>query len=291
MKNDEKALQSLISLGLTDLEARIYTFLLQESPVTGYRIAQALGKPSPNVYTAIQTLEAKGAVEVDHAQKKICRPLPARDLLDLLEGRFKKHRDNAADSLRRLPGPADDTRIYQLRDRDQVFARFRRLLEQAKNIALLDLFPETIAEVRSDIDAAIARGVTVIIKVYADVEIPGAEVVLSPRYKRICKRWPVQWINMSVDGSDMMIAVLTSDTGSVIQAVWTSSPILSWIHHVGLGAEIALTVRQRDVGKGIHILDQPEFNDFCDHYLPPDVPGFNRIQRQLGILPDEASGI
>ena len=66
----------LVSLGFTALAAEIYAWLPEEAPVTGYRIAQAIGKPAPNVYKAIETLETKGAVMVDEGKSRLCRPVP-----------------------------------------------------------------------------------------------------------------------------------------------------------------------------------------------------------------------
>lgn len=51
-----------MDLGFTGLEADVYTALLAESPTTGYRVAQALGKAVANTYKAIASLEAKRAV-------------------------------------------------------------------------------------------------------------------------------------------------------------------------------------------------------------------------------------
>jgi len=50
------AAELLVPFGFTNLESEIYVFLLGESPATGYRIAQAIGKPAANTYKAIESL-------------------------------------------------------------------------------------------------------------------------------------------------------------------------------------------------------------------------------------------
>ena len=52
-------IDALRELGFTELESRIYIFLLEESPATGYRIAQAIEKPVANTYKAIELLYYK----------------------------------------------------------------------------------------------------------------------------------------------------------------------------------------------------------------------------------------
>ena len=89
-----KSIQTLIDLGFTNLEAEIYTFLLQESPATGYRIAQAIGKPAANTYKTVQSLEKKGALLVDDSEKRLCRAVPADELLNRLERQFSERKTN-----------------------------------------------------------------------------------------------------------------------------------------------------------------------------------------------------
>jgi hypothetical protein len=56
--------KALMALGFTELEARIYTFLLQESPATGYRIAQAIQKPVANTW--LPPFERQGVTGAGH---------------------------------------------------------------------------------------------------------------------------------------------------------------------------------------------------------------------------------
>jgi HTH-type transcriptional regulator, sugar sensing transcriptional regulator len=53
-------LDSLISLGFTPLEAEVYVCLVQDSPATGYRIAQTVGRPVAGIYKTIESLANKG---------------------------------------------------------------------------------------------------------------------------------------------------------------------------------------------------------------------------------------
>jgi len=79
------SVKALADLGFTNLEAEIYAFLLQESPATGYRIAQAIGKPAANTYKAIQSLEQKGAVIVEAGSSRMCRAIIFRGVARQIE--------------------------------------------------------------------------------------------------------------------------------------------------------------------------------------------------------------
>ena len=75
---------------------------------------------------------------------------------------------NAA--LASLATPASDERIYRLTTFDQVLGRVRRLLGDAEEVAVVDLFPACLERLRDDLAATKARGVDVSLK-----EIKAAE--------------------------------------------------------------------------------------------------------------------
>lgn len=277
------ATQSLMELGLTSLEAQIYTVLLQQSPATGYGVAKAVGKPVANVYKALQTLETKGAIEVDRGKVRMVRAVPVEQLLELLEGRFRRHRDHAADTLKNLPGPSDDTRIYHLRDRDQVFEKCRQIIRSAETLVLLDIFPKPLVELRWDIEEATQRGLTVEMKVYEAIDVSGVEVTLEPKHDWIRSRWPAQWINLVADGSEMLLALLDEHAERVIQAVWSSSPFLAWIGYSGLVNEIAFTYLRQHGDRLAPDADGGLLQQVYERFLATEAPGYHRLRRQCGV--------
>ena len=62
-KTVTKYSKELQELGFTDYEAKIYISLLQHSPVTAYEISKNNALPRPNVYSALDSLEKKQAVQ------------------------------------------------------------------------------------------------------------------------------------------------------------------------------------------------------------------------------------
>src|SRR5579863_6738164 len=139
---------SLAQLGFTNLEAEIYAFLVSESPATGYRIAQAIGKPAANTYKAIQTLERKGAVVVEDGASRQCRAVPVDELLGRISREFHTHRDHAARALRELGQPKADDRVYQIRSLDGVLQRLRQMLVEAKGVVLASIPAVILSQVR-----------------------------------------------------------------------------------------------------------------------------------------------
>lgn len=246
---------ALTKLGFTPLEAEIYAFLVQESPATGYRIAQALCKPAANTYKAIEALESKGAILVDHGSNRLCRALPVEQLLSQLDHSFQERRRQAGDALASLRASQDDDRVYQLRTRDQVFERCRSMLSRAKRLALFDIFPDPFEVLRADIETAAGRGVEVTLKAFLPVEVPGATVVLNPRGADVMSLYPGHWLILIVDGAEMLVASLDADGRTVQQAIWSSSIALSWIFHCSFAAETMMTVLLSHIDSGATIED------------------------------------
>src|SRR5580698_10497182 len=101
----------LVSFGLTQLEASVYLFFLQEGPATGYRAAQALGKPAANTYKAIESLENKGWLLKDDSLSRLFRPVPAEELLRRLDRDFHERHEHAAQQLKQIERAQDDERV------------------------------------------------------------------------------------------------------------------------------------------------------------------------------------
>ncbi|GJM43480.1 MAG: hypothetical protein DHS20C21_03220 [Gemmatimonadota bacterium] len=232
--------EPLVALGFTQLEADVYSWLLEESPATGYRIGQALRKPAPNIYKALESLEAKGAVMVDEGRSRQCSPVPPDELLAHLDRRFQEDRQRAHESLSRRVKANGDERIYRLQSRDAVLARARGMLERAREVAIVDGFPGPLQEIAPDLEAAARRGVRVAALSYAPAEVAGVEMILHLDAANVLERWPTDWLNLVVDGAEYVVSNFEPNGGPVRQAIWSESVYLSWVYHSSLSAELIL---------------------------------------------------
>lgn len=236
----DESVQSLVELGFTGLEAEVYAALLRRSPATGYGIAQAIGKPAANVYKALESLEARGAVIVDEGSSRMCRAVPSDELLAQIERSFGARCARASRALRRLHGADGDDRVYQLRTAEQVYERARQMLARCEEVALVDAFPGPLEALRDELEAAAARGVAVAAKTYAAASFAKVESVLAPNGAAVIERWPGEWVNLVVDGQEHLIALLAPGGAEVLQAVWSGSPYLSWVYHSAVSSELIL---------------------------------------------------
>lgn len=238
------SVKALADLGFTHLEAEIYAFLLQESPATGYRIAQAIGKPAANTYKAIQTLEQKGAVIVEDGTSRMCRAISSEELLSQLSRDFESKRTTAMASLSRLGHATTDERIYQVKSRDQVFQRAREMVGEATQV-VLGVIPAIFAqELAEQLLAATQRGTDVALKSDQNVRIEGVDI--TPDAGRTRARVT---LHLVVDAAQTLVAVF-DDSGALLQAVWTRNPLLAVTHHDGLASELCLALVSERIAEG-----------------------------------------
>jgi sugar-specific transcriptional regulator TrmB len=243
-------IEALVELGFSRLEAEVYTLLLRESPATGYRVAQAIQRPAANVYKAIEALAAKGAVLVDDGTTRMCRAVPQSELLRQLAARFAERRSRAAKELAGIAKPAHDDRVYQLGSREQTLTRVREMLGRARKVVLVAAHPSPLEALRGDLERTAARGVDVAVKTYVDVTLAGIEVIVSTQSEELVTSWPGAELNVVVDGNEHVLALLPHTGEGVVQAVYSASAYLSFVHHNGLATELALTALARKVLSG-----------------------------------------
>src|SRR5262249_27302628 len=276
------AFQSLASLGFTELEAEIYVSLLQHSPATGYRVAQSIGRPVANTYKAIESLQPKGAVLVDEGASRLCRAVPAEELLAQLERTFQRRRQDAANALASLHAAPEDERVYQLQSVEQVFERCRRMLAECQDAAILDVFPRPLDELRDPLAETARRGVRIAVKAYAPAVIAGVDVVVHPQGRATLRRWPRQWLNPVTDGREHLLAFLTADLQGLHQAVWSGSAYLSWVYHGAVAAELILAGLLRNLEEKATAADLRQAIAGYQYLFRADLPGARALLERFG---------
>lgn len=233
---------SLAELGLTPAEGEVYTFLLAESPSTGYRIAQAIGRPVGNVYKAVEALEAKGAVVVaDDDDHRVARAVP----IEAFAAQVKRRIDRACEAAVRAGTPDHhdeefDDRVYRLTNLTQFQARAQSLVGEARAFVLAMGAPMAIEHVRAALVDAAAQGIPVAVKSLVPVDMPGVRVVLDARGETALFHAPGHWLTMNADGGQLLDVMLDTDTGEVLTGYWTRNPLMAWSSYTGLYSRLVL---------------------------------------------------
>jgi len=236
----EAAAKSLQNLGFSPVESAVYIRLCQEGPRTAYAVAKALGKTAPQIYKAIESLVAKGAVEVEEGQSQVCHAVSPDELLASQTRSFTSKIAAAEEALADIRSPVQTSGLTRLENIHTLMARAESMLAEAHRIVLIDAFPTTLDALRPAIESAVKRGLFVAIKSYTAFNMDGARVCVTPKGAAIVDAWPGAWLNLVTDGEKLLVALVEQSLSQVSDAFYTENPMFALLHHNGLAHELCL---------------------------------------------------
>lgn len=266
--------------GFNALEQQAFAALSHFPGQTGYKLAQALKKPVANIYKALESLLEKGAVLVEDGDPAVYRATPIAELFDQLETELRKQRKTAMRQLGARVAPPDE-RVYRLGSRQQTIQRARAMIAGSKKVLLLDVFPNMVAELATEISAAASRGVTIAGQIYAPAKFSGALLTLRMERDQVLQRWAGDWMNLVADGQELLISVLERQGKGLHQAIWTKSPYLVWSYHSALYAEILLSRLRGEIENGVGKRKLVRLIDDYHNRIAMDAPGYKRLASRL----------
>jgi sugar-specific transcriptional regulator TrmB len=241
------AAASLTELGFTDTESRAYVAVLESGPVTGYRVAQRIGKAGANTYKALESLARRGAIVCEHGETALYRAVDPKVLAQRMTDAYAARSRRVAEALAHIGEPLSDQRVYRLDSAELAYARCEEMLRSARRSAYVDAFPTALDRVRPLLEAAARRGVAVAVKAYAPACVAGALVATPTDASDVIERWPGEWLNLAVDGASMLLAFFERGGDVVRQAVWTDSAYIAVVYQGALAGEIGMAYVEQEL--------------------------------------------
>jgi len=239
---NEDTIRMLADIGLNRLEALIYLHLTREPSVTGYRVAQGIGKPVANVYKALESLQKKDAVVCDESTARRCYvALPISVFLQQLHNQLQATGRKIEQQLANLPTVRAEGGVFRLQHVDQVYERARLMTEEAEEVVLADACPLQLDQLRESFEQSARSGIGVLVKVYSQVELESCHVVYSEEIGSPRGLWPMEWLHLCADGRQHLTALLEARTGRLVHALWCKDTFLSAVAYNGLLAELVVT--------------------------------------------------
>jgi HTH-type transcriptional regulator, sugar sensing transcriptional regulator len=233
-----------LAFGFSDLEARLYVALVQHGQQTGYGAAKLVKKPAANCYKALESLSEKGAVLASPGNTVLFSAVQPLELAQTFSSAYQAKVQEAATSLSRLVCADATGDVFRIADAQKGLEKARHVLSTAREIVLVDIFPNALATLVPAINEATRRGLRVFVKCYGGSEVEATRVIRTPNANIILERWPGEWVVIVADGNEVLMLLLEKNLQSMIQGIWTKSPYLSWLYHYSLASELELTSLQ-----------------------------------------------
>jgi sugar-specific transcriptional regulator TrmB len=250
--------KSLESLGLTQMEALAYAYLVANPSSTGYRVARGIGKPTANVYRALESLGRKGAVMQERAATPLFKALSPEDLLARLEQDFIRRKAIAARELAAIRPDESDERVYALKSMDQVLARARIVLASARRLTLMDAGRDLLAVLSPEIEDARSRGVRVLVRARATPASRGAGDADHLAHADTLSDGPPTpgeppSLRIASDAREVLLASFARDEERVRDALWTRSAFLARSVHESLASERCCLQIELKMADGLNV--------------------------------------
>jgi len=223
----------LTRIGFSEYEAKAYVALLRKSPVSGYELSKLSGVPRSMIYEVLGKLTARGAaMTLPKEQGTKYAPVPARKLLDQLQ---REHEDLVSalrDDLEGLNSASDLDYVWNIEGHGNIMAKAREMIDQARERIYLALLPATFPGLQRVLQAAIGRGVRVVVYTTEEIDLPGGRVVAAHVSEKMLSQARGLGLVLVIDGRQVLIGERLSATQA--RASWTSSPLLVFIseHHL-----------------------------------------------------------
>ena len=223
----------LVQIGFSEYEAKAYVALLRESPVTGYQLSKTSHVPRSMIYEVLGKLTARGAaMKLRKGDSTQYAPIPADEFLDQLRHEHEILTSSLKEDLATLASPTDMEYVWNIEGHDNIMAKATKMIDQAKSRVYLAIVPSMCQELRSALEKACERGVSVRLYTTSEVEMAGCRVVVAHVAEEILGQARGLGLILVIDGEEVLIGEWLTATQA--RASWTSSHLLVFIaeHHL-----------------------------------------------------------
>lgn len=227
---NNKTRELLVSLGLTEYEAKAYISLLRCQPATPYEIAKAAGLPTSKIYEIIKRLTDKGLtspVTAHQGRGQQYMALGAEDFIYSKRQETQRQTEQLGPLLKALSNDADANFVWQLDTADKVLDKARQLIDQARSTLLLSLWPEELSEITTQLRAAEDRGVQIALVHFGPPQQQIGATFHHPAEDTIHAEKGGRGLTLVADGECVVLATFVAAGG--VEGAWSSNRAFVYI--------------------------------------------------------------
>ncbi|MBP8865539.1 MAG: TrmB family transcriptional regulator [Acetobacterium sp.] len=192
--------ERLTQFGLTRHEASIYLTLLAEGDLNGYEVAKTTGISRSNAHTSLASLVEKGGAYV--IEEATIRYTPVA-IAEFCENKIRKLQQSKQDLLATIPSKLDAVEGYiTIKGENNILNKLRNMILEARERVYISVPGQILETVLPDIEAAINRGIKMVIITNGSIALAGATIHIAAQ--------PLQQIRLIADSTN----VLTGDVNN-----------------------------------------------------------------------------
>ena len=242
MENSNELSTLLREMGLSDLEANVYIWLLENNRSTGYKIAMQTGKPIANTYKALKSLEKKGAVVCDRSSNKTYfDTIPVEEFLNKIENEFLRQKKKIINEVQKLDVQQESIGIYELRSEALVYEKAIGMINSAENTLLIDCFPAPMKSIKEHLMRKRTGNVSIYVKNYSGENIDNVNQIKAANTELPYTDLDGQWLIVLKDTTESLVAFFNKDGTELNHCVWIKDPFISFVLFNGSTHEFNFT--------------------------------------------------
>jgi sugar-specific transcriptional regulator TrmB len=236
-------IDELRKIGLSDLEARCYMVLHEEPNITGYEVAKQVSISRTNVYAALRSLTEKGMCRVIEAEPVLYDAVPIDQLIRLLKSDFEQTAETLLNHLKSPPRMS--TSFYNWQGNNAIETAIRRLVANADQSIVVDIWSEDIHWVEASLLEAEQRGVQVTLIVMGECNTPLSNVHTHKRNEA----WPVESRKFSILCDLQSTLIGSFGSALKLSALETNHPSIVELLQNGFYHDIVMEQIEQDFDK------------------------------------------
>lgn len=213
------AISHLKKLGFSEYEARAYTALLGESPLTAYEIAKNSGIPTSKVYEVLRKLEVRHIIQTIHGERsKMFVPVPPEEFVQKFKLALDDHLHAVRNELKDLKGGMDTSYTWHMKNYNDLILKAKRMIQTSQTSLLCMFWPAELELLHDSMREAGERGIRIAMVHYGASGARIGQVYNHPVENSIYAERRVRGVTLIADSREAIIGSIRGDTA---QGIWS----------------------------------------------------------------------
>jgi len=215
----ETSISKLTQLGLSEYEAKAYTALLSENPLTAYEIAKKSGVPSSKIYEVVKKLELRQMVQSIHGERsKMFIPTTPDEFIENFRKTVEDNLHAVKAELKNFKVGMDTTYTWHIKDYEGLILKAKRMLDTSQKEVLISIWPAEIEVLATSINDSENRGVKAAIVHYGATNIKLGQLYRHPVEDTIHAQKGTRGLTVVADSKEVLMAKIK---GRATEAIWS----------------------------------------------------------------------
>jgi sugar-specific transcriptional regulator TrmB len=215
----ETAISKLAKLGFSNYEARAYTALLQDNPLTAYEIAKKSGIPTSKVYEVIRKLEDRNTVQSIRAKRsRLYIPVSPDEFVENYKLSIEDSLNSIRNSFKGVKVGIDTNYTWHMNDYDDMILRAKRMFGNARETAILLIWPDEVSRLMEDLTQAQERDIKIAVIHYGPTNMKAGQVYRHSVEDSVYAERGLRGLTLITDSKEALIGKISEANTN---AIWS----------------------------------------------------------------------